>query len=296
MKKKKKNLIATLALICSLAALMVSGLGLVVTPADQSHLIDDLYAENQQLQERVEALENELEQLMTAVNLQSWILKVNPWVDSTGADVILNATPTGHQAGVSATFLVMLEGRQVQAIPCIWDGSAFTATASLSAADGYSYYLLLTSPAGTQQLPLTDSSSPESAIPVYLQSSLSSYCNLVVNDWVENPGSALVLTDAYAQVQLPRVSVAGEVEIGKAEVVLRLNDTESIRLPIKLSPSEVAGSFELVITDLQIPMPELTETDVLELYLEVSLTDGRKLTAFGVTWHLENEKLTSAVG
>jgi hypothetical protein len=119
---------------------------------------------------------------------------------------------------------------------------------------------------------------------------------LVVNDWVENPGSALVLTDAYAQVQLPRVSVAGEVEIGKAEVVLRLNDTESIRLPIKLSPSEVAGSFELVITDLQIPMPELTETDVLELYLEVSLTDGRKLTAFGVTWHLENEKLTSAVG
>jgi hypothetical protein len=34
----------------------------------------------------------------------------------------------------------------------------------------------------------------------------------------------------------------------------------------------------------------------MELFLEVSLTDGRRLSAFGVTWHLENEKLTSAVG
>jgi hypothetical protein len=296
MKKKKKSLIAKLALVCSLAALVLSALGLVIVPEDQSHLIDDLYAENQHLQERMEALETELEQLMTAVNLQSWTLNVTPWVDNTGADVVLTATPTGHQAGVSATFLVMLEGRQVQAIPCIWDGSAFTATAGVSAADGYGYYLMLTSPAGTQQLPLADPDSPESAVAVYLQSSLSSYCNLVVNDWLENPGSALVLTDAYAQVQLPRVSAVGKVEIDKAEVVLRVNDSESIRIPIKLRPSEVAGSYELVITDLQIPMPELTESDVMELFLEVSLTDGRRLSAFGVTWHLENEKLTSAVG
>lgn len=296
MKKKTRNLIAVLALVCSLAALGVSALGLMAAPADQSHLIDDLYAENQQLQERVENLEDELEQLMTAVNLQSWILDVNPWADSTGADVVLTATPSGHQAGVSATFLVMLEGRQVQSIPCIWDGSAFTATAGLSAADGYGYYLLLTSPAGTQQLPLADPDSPESAVPVYLQSSLSAFCNLVVNDWMENPGSALVLTDAYAQVQLPRVSSAGKVQIAKSELTLRLNDLEIIRIPIKLHQSEVEGSFELVITDLQIPMPELSESDVLELYLEISLTDGRHLSAFGVTWHLENNHLASAVG
>ena len=52
----------------------------------------------------------------------------------------------------------------------------------------------------------------------------------------------------------------------------------------------------LVISNLKIPMPELTESDVMELSLEVSLTDGRRLTAFGATWHLDNGKLTSAVG
>ena len=69
MKKKKKSLIAKLAMACSLAALVLSALGLVIVPEDQSHLIDDLYAENQHLQERVEALETELEQLRAVKEL-----------------------------------------------------------------------------------------------------------------------------------------------------------------------------------------------------------------------------------
>lgn len=298
MKKKKKRtkLIAVLALICALAALGLSVLNFATAPEDQSYLIDDLYAENRQMQSRVEALEEQLEQLMTAVNLRSWTLDVNPWPDSTGADVSLTATPSGYQAGVSATFLVMLNNRQIESIPCIWDGSNFTATAALNAADGYSYYFLLTTPAGTQQLPLTNPDFPEYTIPVYLQSSLSAYCNLVVNDWIENAGATLVLTDAYAQVQLPRISSVGEVKINVSEMVLRLNGSESIRIPILLSPSEVAGSFDLVLTDLQIPMPELEEADVLELFLEISLSDGRNLKAFGITWYLEEGNLTSAVG
>lgn len=296
MKKKKKSLTPLLALVCALAALALSAMNLALAPEDQSHLIDDLYSENQQLQERVDSLESQLEQLMTAVNLQSWALDVEPWADSTGADVTLTAVPSGYQAGVSATFLVTLNGEQVESLPCHWDGSAFTATASLGAADGYGYYCLLISPSGTQKLPLATADSQESSIPVYLLSSLSSYCNLVVSDWVENPGSALVLTDAYAQVQLPRISAVGDVELASTEIVLRLNDAESVRIPIKLAPSEVAGSFDLTITDLQVSMPELSDTDVLELSLEVTLTDGRNLKAVGVTWRLDKGKLTSAVG
>ena len=296
MKKKKTRVISTLALICSLAALALSALNLATVPEDQSHLIDDLYAENKRLADRVEALENQLDQLMTAVNLQSWSLEVSPWADSTGADVTLTATPSGYQAGVSATFLVMLQGEPVASIPCHWDGSVFTATASLNALDGYSYFCQLSSPNGSQQLPLTGPEAPDAGIAVYLQSSLSAYCNLVVNDWIENPGINLVLTDAYAQAQLPQISIANAVEISTAEIVLRLNGLESVRVPIRLNPSEVADSYDLTITDLQIPMPELEQSDVMELSLEIILSDGRHLNAIGITWTLDGGKLVSAVG
>lgn len=296
MKKKKNSLVSTLTLVFALAALLLSILGLATAPEDQSHLIDDLYAENKALRDRVESLESQLEQLMTSQHLQSWTLDVAPWADSTGADVTLTATPSGYQAGVNATLQVMLDGKLVASESCHWDGSAFTATAALGAADGYSYFCLLSSPSGSQQLPLIGPDSSDPGIPVYLQSSLSAYCNLVVNDWIENPGSTLVLTDAYAQVQLPQISSDGTVEIISTEVVLRLNGAESVRIPIKLSPSEVDGSFDLSITNLQIPMPQLTDADSLELSLEVILSDGRRLSAFGVTWHLENGKLSSAVG
>ena len=296
MKHTKRSPLPVLALILALAALALSSLAFSRLPEDQSHLVDDLYAENHQLQERVEALEAQLEQLMTAVSLQNWSLNVSPWADSTGADVTLTAVPSGYQTGVSATFLVVLEGRQVQSIPCLWDGTAFTATAPLSAADGYSYFFLLSSPAGTQQLPLSDPDSPDSAIAVYLQSSLSAYCNLAIHDWTEDTGVSLTLTDAYAQVQLPQISIEGNLDILSAELVLRRNGTEAHRLPITLSPSEVAGSFDLTISDLQIPVPELEQSDVLELSLEVILSDGRHLNAFGITWTLEDGKLSSAVG
>ena len=296
MKQKKNSPVPFLALVLSLAALLLSCLALRALPEDQSHLIDDLYAENRQLREQIEALDGQLNQLLTVVNLQTWTLDVSPWSDSTGADVTLTATPSGYRPGVSAEFLVMLEGTLIQSIPCAWDGSVFSATASLSAADGYSYFFLLTSPTGTQQLPLSDPNLPETDIAVYLQSSLSSYCNLVIHDWTENSGGSLVLTDAYAQAQLPRISAKGSVEILTADIVLRHNGAETSRVPIQLSPNEVAGSLDVTITNLELSMPELAATDVLELTLEVLLSDGRHLNAFGITWTLDNGKLTSAVG
>jgi hypothetical protein len=296
MKKQKNNLISVLALVCALAALILSVISLAAVPEDQSHLISDLYTENAKLRDRVDALEEKMEQLMTAVNLQSWTLDVEPWADSTGAEVTLTAIPSSYQNGVSATLIVMLDGKQVVQEACVWNGSAFAATVSLDAADGYSYDCILSSPNGSQKLPLTGPNTADAGIPVYLSSSLSAYCNLVVNDWVENSGVNLVLTNAYAQAQLPRISADGAVEIAASELVLRLNGGESVRIPIALMPSEVEGSFELTIMNLQIPMPELENADLLELYLDIALTDGRHLSAFGINWHLEDGKLVSTVG
>ena len=296
MEKKKNSLLQTVALVCALAALALSALCFTSIPEDQSHLIDDLYEKNAQLQGRVEQLEGKLDQLMTAVSLQSWKLDVAPWPDSTGADVTLSAIPSAYQPDFQASFVVMLEGKQVISQQCQWDGGAFVTTVSLDAADGYSYYCDLTTPAGSQKLFLTGPESADPGTAVYLGSGLSAYCNLVVNNWSENSGESLTLTDAYAQVQLPRISAEGTVEIVTAEIVLRLNGAESARIPIRLAPSEVEGSLELIITNLEIPMPELKEGDALELFLEVTLTDGRHLNAFGISWHMEEEGLSSAVG
>ena len=295
MKKKKTKILSVLALILALAALGFSTLALATRPEDQSHLIDDLYQQNRELREQITQLEARLDQLMTVTSLKDWNLEATPWADSTGADVTFAAVPTEYQPGMGATLLVMLEGRQAASVPCVWDGNVFSATVSLSAADGYSYFCLLSGPAGVQQLSLMGPESEDAGYPVYLQSALSSYCNLLINDWNDQKGTSLILTAAYAQVQLPQIQ-AEELTITTQELVLRLNGQIAAKVPIVLSPSEVAGSYEMVIRDLHLPMPELENDDKLELYLEVTLSDGRHLNAFGIGWYLENGKLLASVG
>ena len=294
MKKEKKSKLALLPLILSLAALALSGLSFAAVPEDQTHLINDLYEENRQLESRVDALEKQLEQLLTVTNLQSWNLDVEPWADSTGADVTFTAVPSGYQSGVSATFLVEREGQQVAAVPCQWDGGQFTAAVSLDALDGYGYYCQLTSPGGTQLLPLATPDSPNGVEAVYLQSGLGAYCNLVVNGWTES-GDGILVKEIYAQAQLPRIG-GEDLQITNAELVVWYNSEEFARMPITLNPSEVAGSFEATITDQEIPLPEMEAGECLELHLEVRLSDGRNLKAFGISWYLEGGELTSAVG
>lgn len=295
MKRKQSKFVSVLALILALAALAAGSLALYTRPEDQSHLIDDLYQQNRQLREQIAQLEARLDQFMTLTSLADWNLKANAWADSTGADVTFTAVPSEYQPGMGATLLVTLDGRQIASTPCVWDGDVFAATVSLSAADGYSYFCLLSGPAGIQQLSLMGPESENADFPVYLQSALSSYCNLLIQDWVVKSENAVTLNGAYAQVQLPQIQ-AQELTIASQELVLRLNGQIAARVPIVLSPSEVAGSYETVISDLHLPMPELEDRDNLELYLEVVLSDGRHLQAFGIGWYLENGKLSASVG
>lgn len=293
--KKNHTPLIILALVLALASLALSAFTVSTIPEDQTHLIDDLYRENQALRSQIDELNARLDQMLTVVSLQDWSLEVAPWADSTGADITFSAVPTEYQPGVSATLLIQLDGREVVSVPCQWDGSTFGAATRLDAADGYSYYCLLSAPGGTQQLPLTSPMDPVLDIPVYLASSLSAYCNLSVSDWTEAPDS-LTLTDAYAQVQLPRISAGGDVQISTAKLVLRRNDSVIVEVPLNLNPSEVSGSFELAISDVVLPLSGMENGDTLELSLEVTLTDGRNLKAFGISWFLENGTFSSAVG
>lgn len=295
----KKNIISILALVLALASLGLSAVCYMAVREEPTYYSDRLFElnrENEELHARIDTLTARLDQLQTMASLSSWSLDVAPWPDGTGADVTLTAELTQQQQGVSATLLVLLEGQPVANVPCALDGTVFTGTAELNAVDGYTYYCILTSPGGTQQLPLVGSDDPAQDIPGYLETSLSAYCNLVVSDWEEQEGGILVLTDAYAQVQLPRISQDGTIAIDTAELVLTLDGTETARLSISLVPSEVAGSFEQTITEARFSMPELDGEGILDLQLEVVLTDGRILTAYGASWYLDGAELASVVG
>lgn len=302
MKKKTIKRIAVLALIVALLGVGLGGYIVATQPEDQTQRVNQLTQENAQLQDQLAQLQDQaaqlqeqLDQFMTLSSLNSWSLKALPWSDNTGADVTLTAVPSEYLPGMGATLLVVLGDRQVASVPCMWDGTVFTGTANLNAADGYHYYCLLSGPNGVQQLSLTGPDSEDAGIPVFLQSALSSYCNLVVHDWTEQNGTSLVLTSAYVQVQLPQIQNQ-DLTITAQELVLRLNGQLSAKVPVMLSPSEVTGSYDATLNDLHLPMPELTEADTLELCLEITLSDGRRLQAFGISWHLENGELVSSVG
>lgn len=301
----KKNILSILALILALVSLglsLVCYLAVQEEPTYYSDRLFELNRENEELRTQIgtlntqiEELHTRLDQLQTVVSLSGWTLETVPWDSSTGADITFTATPTEYMEGVSANLLVLLEGQQIANIPCGWDGTAFTATAGLDAADGYSYYCVLTSPGGTQQLPLTSPEDPVQDIPVYLASSLSAYCTLTVDSWEETEDS-LILTIAHTQAQLPRLSAEGEAAIDTAQLVFSHNGSEITRLPITLNPSEVAGSFDLTITDAELPLPEMDEDDLLELRLDVILTDGRELTAYGASWYRSGNNLFAVMG
>ena len=302
MKKKTAKRVSILALVLALLGISLGVYIIAVQPEDQSQRVEELTRENQELQaqiaglqEQLTGLQTQLDQFMTLSSLQDWSLNATPWADSTGADVTLTAIPTEYQPGMGATMLVMLGDRQAASVPCMWDGTAFTGTANLNAADGYSYFCLLSGPNGVQQLALSNPESDDAGIPVFLQSALSSYCNLVVHDWIGQAGTSLALTSAYVQVQLPQIQNQ-ELTITAQELVLRLNGQLSAKVPVLLYPSEVPGSYDATLSDLHLPMPELEKDDTLELYLEITLSDGRHLQAFGIGWYLENGKLSASVG
>ena len=199
MKKKTIKRIAVAALLLALAGIGLGAVALLTQPEDHTQRIEELYQENIRLQEQVAQLQTQLDQFLTLSSLSEWELTAAAWADSTGADVTFTAVPTEYQPGMGATLLVMLGDRQAASVPCVWDGTVFRGTANLNAADGYSYFCLLSGPNGVQQLSLMGPESENAGIPVYLHSALSSYCNLLVSDWVEQNGSSLILNGANAR-------------------------------------------------------------------------------------------------
>lgn len=317
----KKHIVTILTLICALASLVMASVGFLANsraaepqadaqPSAEAEALQTLTEQNQALTdsiqaltEQVDSLQNQLDslrdrvdQILTVVALDSWELVTTPWANGIGADITLVATPTAYVEGVNAYFLVQLKSQPAANVPCSWNGTEFIATASLNAADGYGYYLVLTTPTESTQYPLNIPSNPNDEVTVNLATSLSAYCNLLVDSWSANGTESVTLISAYAQVQLPRLSIHGEAAIESSELVVLHNGTESARVPITLKRTDSEGNYELIITDTDFPLPALEEDDLLELQLEVNLTDGLQLMASGASWYRSSQGLFAVVG
>lgn len=120
------------------------------------------------------------------------------------------------------------------------------------------------------------------------------YCNLIV-DGFSTGEVQLIIDTAYVQVQLPQAA-ANSVTIRRAELVLMRGTNELYQQDITLEAGEGEGGYELTLTDLQLPLPELGADEQLDLKLEVTLSDGQSMRSASVSWYMEGEQLMLIAG
>ena len=293
----KKNVFSTLMVIVMIAALMVSFAGCSNTAENGSaDRIAELEAENAALQAQVAELTGEIENMKQKAALQDWTLDATPWNDGNGATVTIAATPVSYTEGQKAALSVRMGELEAESTNCVWNGTAFTGSVELSAADGYSYYCILTSVDGTQdEIALNTPDNVVNEALVYLGSNLNAYANLIVEDWESND-SSLVIKSGYIQAQMPRLSVTGNTTVSRSALVLKLNGEEISRMDITLPAGEGDGSYEMTLENTAFTMPAMEDDYQLELYLEVALSSGNTLQTLGGSWYSNSGELLLVVG
>ena len=232
------------------------------------------------------------------LTLTSSTLTAATWSSPNGATVNLTATPNGYAEGQSAAFIVRLEGEEAANVPCEWNGSAYTASADLNAADGYCYYVVLNGADGTStEVAVNTPAEPINEDYINLKSALEAYCSLTLGESALENGK-LVISSGAATVQAPRITDAGqEVGCTKATLILTLDGQEIATKELTMAPGDTAKSYECALDDVSFDLPAtLGAEQRLTLRLDAELSNGQKLTAEGVTWYYQDGNLANAVG
>ena len=268
----KKNMITMIAVICAIVSLIVS-IFAIGAAGKMKNQLDKLTADLNVLMVHSGAQPG-------GALLASWDLEPKVWEDGAGADITLTAVPAYYTEGMSAQLNVCF-GQEVNAVQCQWNGKAFTATASVPAADGYTYILVLDG----AEVELASPANPAVYVPVYLASSMSYNCTLMINGWISEM-NVLKLVDAHLQVNMPQLATEGGAKIQSAALVMRLGTTEVSRKDVTMAEGEGEGSFELTLQNYEIALPKMQQNDQVDLWLEVTLTDGQILLSSASSWYL----------
>lgn len=277
--------LAHIALLLSILALAVSLFTAVqVSQNNDDALIDALMAQNQSLQAQIDAL---AERTGDETAAPRFTLTAVGWADGRGADVTLTLDAPQE---TEALLRVMAGDAAIAEVPCQWDGSALTATASVEAGNGYTYTLVIGSEATTL-------ASPEN--PVYpelvnLADALSAYCNLVVGEWYVKD-DVLTLETGNASIHTSQLT-GSDGEYTDARLVLKHGDEILAETPISPAATDEPGSFACSITDAAFPLPDLPEGEAVDLWLEVTLSDGQQLTTCAATWYAMTSGYSMAAG
>lgn len=231
------------------------------------------------------------------LGLSEWKLTAATWSSPNGATIHLAATPFGYVDGRTVTFVVRLEGEEIASAPCQWDGSSYTASVELNAADGYCYYVLMADADGNSaEIPINTPSEISDETLVNLETSLQSYCTLLVEESDFADGQ-LTITNGTVEVQLPKIANEGEaITCKKAVLVLTYNGQELDTRELELNATADAGAYELQLTDVAFDVPELEAEQPLTLRLDVTLSNDQTLTAPGGTWLYSDAGALPVVG
>lgn len=278
-----------------LAAAMLFSLSACSQSADDSGELNQLREENTQLREEIARLRQEIEMLESGA-IADWSLTGTPLLQGSGAEVTLTVVPTQYQEGQMVSFRVSLEGQTIASLYCDWDGTAYTGSVELDAADGYSYSLLLTEPNGDQDYrELNSPANPVDSTLVYMYSSLSAACFLSVEDWSISDNT-LSITGGTAEIQLPLMSANEEtISCSGINLVLQLDGEELERKSVMV-PQTAQTTFQVPLSHAEFAIPELEEGNQLDLWLEVTLSDGQTLHHSGSSWFCYEGELMQAVG
>lgn len=281
-----------------LLVLLIGALMLSCTACGKDDEKNRLEAENASLQAQLEEMNAQMESIETGSTegLKDWHMSASVWDGASGATVSLSAVPGSYHEGQSAIFSVRLNGYEVASVTCEWNGTGYTANADLEASDGYSYYITLIGADGTkEQIALN---TPENTVDdtlVNLQSSMAAYGNIIVDKW-EGDKDTLTLNAGFIQVQLPRISNGSDADLDKASLVFQLNGSEIQRRPLDLPAGEGEGSYELAFENISFDMPEMESDYQLDLWLEITLTDGQMITSSAGSWYHSDDGLMMVVG
>ena len=231
------------------------------------------------------------------LTLTDWTMSASTWSSPNGATVHISATPNRYVEGQKATFIVRLEGEESANVPCEWDGTTYTASADLNAANGYCYYIVLDDVYGTvTEVSVNTPGDPRFETLINMEDSLNSYCNLVVEESSVTENT-LHITAGSVQVQAPKIGNEGQtISCVDVLLILRLNGEQIDKKALVMQGTDDIGYYTLDLSDISFKLPEMEGDQQITLDLEVKLSNDQILSSPGGSWYNQDAGLLSAFG